>query len=155
MGTLVLRPEAWIAGTRRPLAGSAVAEAEPAGVELRTLPESYAIARLPGDAVVPPWVGGQEFLAVVRTRNELSIVCREDAVPPDLTEVQREFRCLVVAGTLDFAQTGIIAQLAQPLAQAGIPIFGISTYDTDHILVREEHLEEAKSALRAAGHTVR
>ena len=118
MGTLVLRPEAWIAGTRRPLAGSAVAEAEPAGVELRTLPESYAIARLPGDAVVPPWVGGQEFLAVVRTRNELSIVCREDAVPPDLTEVQREFRCLVVAGTLDFAQTGIIAQLAQPLAQA-------------------------------------
>jgi hypothetical protein len=127
----------------------------PRGVELRTLSERYAIARLAADAPVPEWVGGQEFLAVVRTRNELSIVCREDGVPANHTEVQREFRCLVVAGTLDFAQTGIIAQLAQPLAAAGIPIFGISTYDTDHILVRQDRLEEAKAALERAGHTVR
>ena len=123
-------------------------------VELRTLTETFAIARLPADATVPPWVGGQEFLAVVRTRNELSIVCREDTVPHDHTEVQRAFRCLVVVGTLDFALTGIIAQLAQPLAEAGISIFSVSTYDTDHILVREEHLEEAKTALRRAGHTI-
>ncbi len=123
-------------------------------MELRTLPETLAIVRLAADAPVPPWVGGHDFLAVVRTRNELSIVCRDDTVPQDHTEVQRGFRCLVVAGTLDFALTGVIAQLAQPLADAGISIFGVSTYDTDQILVREDHLEAAKTALRAAGHTV-
>jgi hypothetical protein len=119
------------------------------------LSETFALARLAADAAVPNWVGGQEFLAVVRTRNELSIVCREDAVPSTLTEVQRGFRCLAVVGTLDFSQTGIIAQLAQPLANAGISIFGISTYDTDHILVRADDLEAARTALQTAGHTLR
>jgi len=124
-------------------------------VELRMLSETFALARLAADAPVPAWVGGNEFLAVVRTRNELSIVCREDTVPADLTEVQRGFRCLAVAGTLDFTETGIIAQLTQPLAEAGISIFGISTYDTDHILVRDVELDAARAALQAAGHTIR
>ncbi len=119
------------------------------------LSETFALARLAGDAPVPDWVAGQAFLAVVRTRNELSIVCREDAVPPDHTEVQRGYRCLAVAGTLDFSQTGIIAQLAKPLADAGISIFGISTYDTDHILVRTTDLQAATTALQSAGHTIR
>jgi len=91
----------------------------------------------------------------VRTRSELSIVCRDDAVPRDHTEVQRGFRALVVAGTLEFGLIGIIADLAKPLADAGIPIFGISTYDTDHILVRADRLDDAKAALVAAGHTIR
>lgn len=124
-------------------------------MDLRLLSETFAIARLAADAPVPAWVGGQEFLAVVRTRNELSIVCREDTVPLTLTEVQRGFRCLAVVGSLDFSQTGIIAQLTQPLANAGLSIFGISTYDTDHILVRNEDLEAARAALQAAGHTIR
>lgn len=124
-------------------------------MELYTLPETLAIARLAADAPVPAWVGGQDLLAVVRTRNELSIVCRDDTVPAGHADVQRPFRCLAVDDTLDFALTGVIAQLAEPLAEAGISIFGVSTYDTDHILVREEHLEAAKTALRNAGHTVR
>jgi hypothetical protein len=124
-------------------------------LELRTLDETFALARLAADAPVPDWVGGNDLLAVVRTRNELSIVCRDDTVPKNVTEVQRDFRCLAVIGTLDFALTGVIASLAKPLADAGISIFGISTYDTDHILVRADRLEEAKAALRAAGHTLK
>lgn len=126
--------------------------AEALGVDLRTLDETFAIARLRADAPVPTWVGGGDLLAVVRTRRELSIVCRDDAVPADFTEVQRDFRCIAVEGTLDFALTGIIADLARPLADAGISIFGISTYDTDHILVRADHFAAAKAALEAAGH---
>jgi len=123
-------------------------------VELRTLDETFAIARLAADAPVPSWVGGSDLIAVVRTRRELSIVCRDDTVPQTHTEVQRNFRGLAVSGTLDFSLTGIIADLAKPLAEAGIPIYGISTYDTDHILIRSDRFEEAKTALRAAGHTV-
>jgi hypothetical protein len=124
-------------------------------LELRILEETFAVARLAADAPVPDWVGGNDLIAVVRTRNELSIVCRDEAVPAPITEVQRGFKALVVAGTLDFALIGIIADLAKPLADAGIPIFGISTYDTDHILVRGDRLDEAKAALSAFGHTIR
>jgi len=104
---------------------------------------------------VPPWSAGRDFLAVVRTPRELSIVCRDDAVPATHAEVERGFRALAVAGTLDFTLTGIVASLATPLAAAGISIFGISTYDTDHILVRADRLADAKAVLAAAGHTVR
>jgi hypothetical protein len=124
-------------------------------MELRVLDETLAIARLPADAAVPLWVVGRDLLAVVRTRRELSIVCHDDAVPAEHAEVERGFRALAVAGTLDFALTGIVAALAEPLAAAGISIFGISTYDTDHILVRQDRLADATAALTAAGHTVR
>jgi hypothetical protein len=120
---------------------------------LRTLPEIFAIARLAADAPVPPWVGGTDLLVVVRTRNELSIVCQDEMVPAHITEVQRNFKAVVVVGTLDFMLTGIIADLAKPLADAEIPIFGISTYDTDHILVRADRFEDAKAVLIAAGHS--
>jgi len=124
-------------------------------MELQVLEETLALARLAADAPVPAWVAGRDFLAVVRTRSELSIVCRDDAVPNSHAEVERGFRALAVVGTLDFALTGIVASLAAPLAAAGISIFGISTYDTDHILVREDRLADAKLVLTAAGHTVR
>jgi hypothetical protein len=124
-------------------------------VELHVLDEVLALARLPADAPVPAWVAGRDFISVVRTPRELSIVCRDDAVPATHTEVQRGFRALAVAGTLDFALTGIVASLAAPLAAADISIFGISTYDTDHILVRKERLADAIRVLAAAGHIVR
>jgi hypothetical protein len=120
---------------------------------LRTLPEIFAIARLSATAPVPAWVGGTDLLAVVRTRNELSIICQDEMVPPTITEVQRNFKAFVVVGTLDFTQTGIIADLSKPLAEAEIPIFGVSTYDTDHILVRADRFDDAKAVLTAAGHT--
>jgi hypothetical protein len=119
---------------------------------LRVLPEIFAIARLAADAPVPPWVGGSDLLAVVRTRNELSIICQDEMVPRHITEVQRNFKAFVVVGTLDFTMTGIIADLSQPLAAAEIPIFGVSTYDTDHILVRADRFDDAKAVLIAAGH---
>jgi hypothetical protein len=124
-------------------------------MDLRILEDTFAIARLPANAPVPDWVGGNELLAVVRTRTELSIMCSAKHVPQSHTEVQRNFRALVVNGTLDFAQTGIIAQLSAALAGAGISIFSVSTYDTDYLLVPGDKVEHAKTALQAAGHTVR
>jgi len=56
---------------------------------------------------------------------------------------------------LDFGITGILASLAVPLAEAGVSIFALSTYDTDYILVREDNLEKAKQVLLASGHVVK
>ena len=59
-----------------------------------------------------------------------------------------------VEGPLDLSLTGVMASLAGPLAEAGISIFAISTYDTDYLLVKAPDLDEAMAALRQAGHTV-
>ncbi len=122
---------------------------------LRLFAETLAIARLASNAGVPDWIFGNDFLSITRTRRELSIICRDEAVPADVSEVQRGFRAFTVVGTLDFAEIGIIAALSAPLAEAGVPIFGVSTYDTDHILIHESRLDAGIAALRGAGHTVR
>jgi hypothetical protein len=59
-----------------------------------------------------------------------------------------------VQGTLDFGLTGILAALATPLAEAGVSIFAISTFNTDYVLVMGRDLDRAISALTAVGHKV-
>jgi hypothetical protein len=61
---------------------------------------------------------------------------------------------LRVAGKLPFDATGILASIAVPLANGGVPIFAISTFDTDYLLVRESSLDAAVRLLRDAGHSV-
>lgn len=120
-------------------------------VDIEILPGRYAACRLEPSAPVPAWAQGREFCAVTRTDQELSIVCPQHAVPDDV-HAERGFRCMRVAGPLDFAMTGVAAALASPLAAAGISILLIATYDTDYLLVREDDFDRARAALRAAGH---
>lgn len=120
-------------------------------------PGSYAICRLPADAAVPSWATGGATWSVTRTPDELSIVCDEERVPadpPPTLRCVRGWRMLSVAGPLDFALTGVLAGLTRPLADAGVSVFSVSTYDTDHLLVRAEHLQAAVAALRGAGYEV-
>ena len=117
------------------------------------LPDTFAVCRLPAGAELPAWAMAGSFYAVTRTANELSIVCAQAQVPDDVT-CQPGWRCLQVAGPLDFALTGVLASLAQPLAAAGLSIFALSTYDTDYLLIQDETLEAARAALRNAGHTL-
>ena len=120
---------------------------------LTLLGETFAVCRLDAHTVVPEWAWTGEVACVTRTRDELSIVCRADLVPD---EVLREagWRCLKVKGPLDFSLTGVFARIAQPLADAGISLFAVMTYDTDYVMVKQERLRAAIDALLAAGHTV-
>jgi hypothetical protein len=120
---------------------------------LSLLPETFAVCRLPADAPLPAWALAGPFFAITRTDEELSIVCVEEHAPASVL-CQPGWRCLQVAGPLDFALTGVLASLAQPLAAVGISIFAISTYDTDYLLIQHETLEAAQAALRNAGHTL-
>lgn len=125
----------------------------PDPLNLSLLPDTLAICRLPPGAPVPAWAWTGEPASVTRTRDELSVVCRADAVPDG---VRREagWRCLKVEGPLDFGLTGILAALTAPLAAAGVSVFAVCTYDTDHVMVKAEDLDRAVQALRAAGHRV-
>ena len=116
-------------------------------------PERYAIARLAGADPVPSWPRG-DFVSVTRTADELSIVCREDAVPRNVHS-DRGWRCLALQGPFALDQTGVAAEFTRVLAAANVSVFVIATFDTDYVLVPEKTIERAVSALRAAGHTVR
>ena len=117
---------------------------------LRILEGRFAVCQLAPDEEVPSGLDPTTFLSTTRTATELSIVCREK---PDLPgNVEAGWRCLMVDGTLEFEQVGILASLAQPLAEAGVSIFVVSTYDTDYLLVKEEQLESALESLQNAGH---
>ena len=118
---------------------------------LELLPARLAVCRLAAGDDVPPWAKSPVFSCVTRTAAELSIVCAEDAVPPEVRQ-ERGWRALAVAGSLDFGLVGIVASLAAPLAAAKVPIFVVSTFDTDYVLVKEDRLEAAIGALVGAGH---
>ncbi len=120
---------------------------------IQVLHEPLAICHSAPDAALPSWAFQGSFVSVTRSIDELSLVCAQNAVPGGVV-CDRDWRALKVAGPLDFALTGILASLAVPLAQASISIFAISTYDTDYVLVKALHLEQAIHVLQTAGHSV-
>ncbi len=122
-------------------------------LDLDVLPGTYAIARLAPSEPVPAWAHDGTLCATVMTANELTVVCPAASVP-DGVRSEQPFRALAVRGPLDFALTGILASLAQPLADAGVSLFALSTFDTDVLLVRERDVPAASAALQAAGHLV-
>jgi len=117
-------------------------------------PGRYAVGRYRADAPVPPGLlDGPGLVSVSRTEDELSVVCRE-ADLPETGQSEAGWRVLTARGPLEFTLTGIMAALSGALAGAGVSMFALSTYDTDHVLVKETDLERATIALREAGHDV-
>lgn len=115
------------------------------------LPGKFAVCRLPSDAPPPEWGWIGAFTSVTRTADELSVVCPLENVPaghaPDTRWV-----CVKLQGPFSFTQVGIRASFVDPLAESGVPIFAISTHDTDYVLVSEEFAAAALNALQEAGH---
>jgi uncharacterized protein len=120
------------------------------------LRERLAVLRLPSDSIIPRWAVEGEFSCVARASDELSIVCRESACTanhlPQGTLAERGWLALRLEGPFLVSTTGVLAAFVQPLADAHIPIFAISTFNTDYVLVRREDLERAVAALGRAGH---
>ena len=95
-----------------------------------------------------------EFLFYAKTNEEISLVCDTDRVPLDCIKADHGWKALRIDGTLDFSLTGVLSSVLAPLAGAQIPIFAVSTFDTDYILVKAEHMEAACAALSACGHEI-
>jgi hypothetical protein len=120
---------------------------------LLLLDGTFAVCKLEPAVPIPPWATADEIFSITRTADELSIVCRQDAVPEGIL-CERDWRCWRVAGTIPFAVVGVLASLTAPLAEAGISVFAISTFDTDYLLVKAEDLGRAVEFLRRQGHTI-
>jgi uncharacterized protein len=120
-------------------------------LEFRRLTGTFAISRLPPEAVVPEWAGRGRLISITRSADELSIVCPLENVPAEQKQGIR-WCCFQLAGPFAFSQVGILASFIDPLAASGIPIFAVSTYDTDYVLINEEFAGAALECLRDAGH---
>ncbi len=119
-------------------------------INLRRVPGEYAVHRLASDAALPEAAWSGPFVSVSRSAEELSIVTGA-GVHIDAQRTEGPWLAYRVAGAIDFSAVGIMAALTAPLTEAGLGILGISTFDTDYILVRADAGVAAEIAWRAAG----
>jgi hypothetical protein len=120
-------------------------------LKFRWLTALYAIVRLAADDPVPGWATLGEFTSISRSADELSIVCPAHNLPPDVHSPNR-WICLKLEGPFPFSQTGVLLSFIEPLSSNKVPIFAVSTYDTDYVLVQKEFQSLALNLLQDAGH---
>ena len=121
-------------------------------LRLMVHPWRLVVARLPPDTPLRDAVstlGDHGFGAVVRSAESVTVV--REAHGRDEAMV---WRALEIAGPFAFSETGVLAALAQPLAEAGVSIFAVNTYETDFVLVPEMDLDRAREAITRAGHSL-
>jgi len=138
-------------------------ENRPKKLTLSVVDGTYAILRLDPNNTPPDWLWESDFYSLTKTKDELSIVCDQTQVSTTLLlQQQQQHQSVVepgwglfkVEGPLEFGRTGILHELTEPLAKAGISMFTISTYDTDYILVKKGRLFEAGYQWILEGHHV-
>ena len=122
-------------------------------LKFRRLPGAYAMVRMDAETTVPDWATKGVFSSVTRTEDELSIVCPADDLPANLSSGSR-WICFKLEGPFPFSQTGVLLSFIEPLSNNGVPIFAISTFDTDYVLVQEEFIGLAQQALGTAAHAL-
>jgi hypothetical protein len=120
-------------------------------LRFRWIPGAFSVCRLAPEAAIPDWVLGGPFVSITRSADELSIVCLTENVPNNV-KVESNWCCFQLEGPLPFMEAGILSSFLGPLAQNGIPIFAVSSFDTDYVLLKEEFVGAALSILSQIGH---
>jgi len=122
-------------------------------LQLSLLKDKYGICTLPNTAPIPGWALTQSLASVTRTDKELTIVCHREIIPSQY-QSDLNWRCFKIDGAFDLDQVGVISSISSPLAEAGISIYVISTYETDYFLIQEHNLEQTISVLSGSGHSI-
>ena len=121
-------------------------------IELKRIEHDFSICKVP---TIPEGLLHDEFCFIGKTDEELSVVCLTKRVPESVIERDDGWKAFRIQGILDFSLIGILAPIAAILAENKIGIFAVSTYNTDYILVKQEHFEKAASALAENGYSVK
>ena len=115
----------------------------------------YGIYQVGYDAQVEAPFTRDGFFSFTKDNDEVTVICTQhNAVETGVIKSELNWKILKVTGPLDFNITGIIAGITSVLADNAIPVFVVSTYSTDIIMVREHHIEKAANGLREAGYSV-
>ena len=138
-----------IPGRVMPPTGGKRIRKEDRKMKLKQLPWALTVCKLAGTAQISL---SDDFYFIGRTDEEISLVCRTERTPSDTLEREDGWRGFRIEGMLDFSLIGILSKLSSILAENGIGIFAVSTYNTDYILVKEENFCQAMAVLAAAGY---
>ena len=120
-------------------------------LELEMIPEKFSVCKVTDYSGIDI---DQPFVFTGRTDEEKSLVCPTRLVPDNTERREDEWRGFRITGTLDFSLVGILADIAGLLASSQIPIFAISTYNTDYILTKEKDYQEAVKVLASSGFVI-
>src|SRR5699024_2862292 len=103
-------------------------------MNLKILQETFTVLKISPTEAIPSWATNADVFSIMRTNEELSIVCPSDLLPDneEFMDIENDWKCIKVEGVLDFGLTGILASLANPLAESEISIFALSTFNTDY-----------------------
>lgn len=96
----------------------------------------------------------KEFFFVGKTDEEVSLVCVTEEAPEGAIAREDGWRGFRIRGMMDFSMIGILARVSAVLAEKGIGIFVVSTFNTDYVLVKETKFERALAALEEDGYVV-
>lgn len=122
-----------------------------AALTLEILPQKFSVCQVSSISTDDL---ASDFTFFAKTDEELSLVCPIENVPENTSAREDGWRVFRITGVLDFSLIGILAGISSLLAEAGVGIFAISTYNTDYILVKEENIPPAEAALKNAGYNM-
>ena len=120
-------------------------------MEIKVLEQDFAVCQVENYTQVN-WAA--EFCFTGKTDEEYSLACATADVPDNVIRLDDGWKGFRIQGVLDFSLVGILSKIAALLAENSIPIFAISTYNTDYVLTKAEHYEKALGALKQAGYTI-
>ena len=96
----------------------------------------------------------KDFYFVGKTEKEISLVCKTEDVPARTLQREDGWQGFYIDGTLDFSLVGILSRIAGLLADQGISIFALSTYNTDYVLVKKADFSRAMNILTRNGYNI-
>ena len=120
-------------------------------MELKIIPQEFSVCKVLDYSQVDL---NQPFVFTGSTDEEKSLVCPISFVPRNTTARENGWRAFRIEGVLDFSLIGILSKISSVLADNGIGIFAISTFNTDYILTKTENFEGAIQALKSAGYCI-
>ncbi len=120
-------------------------------MEIKKLPYDLTVCKVKSETDIDLNKG---FYFVGKTDEEISLVCNTADAPSDTVEREDGWKCFKIQGILDFSLIGILSGISTVLAENGIGIFAVSTYNTDYILVKAKDFETALKLLSQNGYTV-
>lgn len=117
-------------------------------MKIKVLPQDFSVCKLSDLKSID---FSDEYLFLAKTDEEISLVCSSERTPADVIVCESGWRGFRIEGTLDFALVGILAKISTVLAEHGISIFAVSTYNTDYVLTKAVNLDQAVAVLQSQG----
>lgn len=121
-------------------------------MELKVIDKEFSVCKVSDFSEIDT---GQPYIFTGSTDEERSLVCPTELVPGNTIERNDGWRAFRIEGVLDFSQIGILSKISTCLADNGIGIFAISTFNTDYVLTKENDFSKAIEVLELAGYTIK